>query len=210
MSRRAITALSILSVTVGTSTSACFTASISCAALIGASVALLFTSSGVLPGTNQQSFRGVDPQCRALGGDPVTGPCGFQFTFFDNLVEAYRISIGRLDWMGAETRDRALAKLELFRPKVGYPDTWRDYSKLETSEGPFIDNVWRANSFEWKRTVNRPGTNVDEESLKAWLSERCAKWWLPDRVVFREALPRTGTSAVWPATKRRAGCRAGR
>ena len=41
--------------------------------------------------------------------------------------------------------------------------------------------------------VRRPGTDVDEESLKAWLSERCPKWWLPDRVVFREALPRTGT-----------------
>jgi Acyl-CoA synthetases (AMP-forming)/AMP-acid ligases II len=42
--------------------------------------------------------------------------------------------------------------------------------------------------------VRRPGTDVDEESLKAWLSERCPKWWLPDRVVFREALPRTGTA----------------
>jgi fatty-acyl-CoA synthase len=41
--------------------------------------------------------------------------------------------------------------------------------------------------------VRRPGTDIDEESLKAWLSERCPKWWLPDRVVFREALPRTGT-----------------
>ncbi len=45
-----------------------------------------------------------------------------------NLVEAYRVSISRLEWMGAETRERALAKLEQFRPKIGYPDTWRDYS----------------------------------------------------------------------------------
>ena len=41
--------------------------------------------------------------------------------------------------------------------------------------------------------VRRPGAELDEAGLKAWLSGRCAKWWLPDRVVFREALPRTGT-----------------
>ncbi len=40
-----------------------------------------------LPGTNQQQFRGIDPQCVPLGGDPALGPCGFQFTFFDNLIE---------------------------------------------------------------------------------------------------------------------------
>ena len=45
------------------------------------------TLPGQLPGTNQQQFRGIDPQCVALGGDPVTGPCAFQFTFFDNLIE---------------------------------------------------------------------------------------------------------------------------
>ena len=39
-----------------------------------------------------------------------------------NLVEAYRVSIGRLDWMSAETRGRALEKLEPFRSKIGYPD----------------------------------------------------------------------------------------
>lgn len=52
-------------------------------------------------------------------------------------------------------------KLAAVREKVGYPDKWRDYSKLETTNGPFVDNVWRANSFEWKRTVNRPGNPVD-------------------------------------------------
>ena len=44
-------------------------------------------AAGQLPGTNQQQFRGIDPQCVALGGDPVTGPAHFQFSFFDNLVE---------------------------------------------------------------------------------------------------------------------------
>src|SRR5690625_4674811 len=49
----------------------------------------------------------------------------------DNLIEAYRQSITELDWMGEETKQRALAKLAAFTPKIGYPDTWRDYSTLE-------------------------------------------------------------------------------
>ncbi len=48
-----------------------------------------------------------------------------------NLVEAYRQDIERLDWMGPQTRQRALEKLATFRPKIGYPDAWRDYSALE-------------------------------------------------------------------------------
>ena len=44
-----------------------------------------------------------------------------------NLVEAYRVSIGRLEWMGADTRERALAKLDQFHAKIGYPNRWRDY-----------------------------------------------------------------------------------
>ena len=47
-----------------------------------------------------------------------------------NLVAAYRESISQLDWMGEETRAKALAKLEAFTPKIGYPARWRDYSTL--------------------------------------------------------------------------------
>ena len=45
--------------------------------------------------------------------------------------------------------------------KVGYPDTWRDYSKLDVRDGPFVLNDLQANAFEWKRTSNRPGMAVD-------------------------------------------------
>ena len=48
-----------------------------------------------------------------------------------NLIEAYREDIRSLDWMSPETRKRALEKLAKFTPKIGYPDKWRDYSKLE-------------------------------------------------------------------------------
>jgi len=45
--------------------------------------------------------------------------------------------------------------------KVGYPEQWRDYSKLDVQDGSFALNVARANAFEWNRTVNRPGQPVD-------------------------------------------------
>ena len=46
--------------------------------------------------------------------------------------------------------------------KVGYPDRWRDYSRLVVGEGAFALNVQRANAFEWRRVVNRPGLPVDK------------------------------------------------
>ena len=48
----------------------------------------------------------------------------------DHLLEAYRRSIGDLDWMTEETKQRAYDKLGTFRPKIGYPDEFRDYSGL--------------------------------------------------------------------------------
>ena len=47
-----------------------------------------------------------------------------------NLLEAYRQSIAALDWMTEETKQRAYEKLETFRPKIGYPEKFRDYSAL--------------------------------------------------------------------------------
>ena len=79
----------------------------------------------------------------------------------DDIRASFGDRVRKLDWMSDATKKQALIKLTAMREKVGYPDKWRDYSKLETSDGPFVDNVWRANAFEWKRTVNRPGTNVD-------------------------------------------------
>ena len=48
-----------------------------------------------------------------------------------NLMVAYRERIETRDWMGPETKKQALAKLAAVMPKIGYPDKWRDYSKLE-------------------------------------------------------------------------------
>nr|WP_305853102.1 M13-type metalloendopeptidase [Aquihabitans sp. G128] len=80
-----------------------------------------------------------------------------------NLIEAYRQSISNLAWMTDETRARALEKLEKFTPKVGYPDSWRDYSKLEVRPGDLIGNLRRAASFEVDRELARVGQPVDRD-----------------------------------------------
>ena len=79
----------------------------------------------------------------------------------DNLVEAYRRSIEALEWMGPQTIRRALDKLERFTPKIGYPDTWRDYAALEISRDDLLGNVYRANAFELDRDLNKLGGPVD-------------------------------------------------
>jgi putative endopeptidase len=83
-----------------------------------------------------------------------------------NLVEAYRISIGRLEWMGEDTRERALAKLGQFRPKIGYPDRWRDYGELEIAPHDLLGNVRRASAFETDRQLAKIGAPVDHDE---WL-----------------------------------------
>jgi predicted metalloendopeptidase len=79
----------------------------------------------------------------------------------DDIRAAFRERLEHLAWMSDTTRAHALDKLAKMGEKVGYPDHWRDYSKLQSAEGPFVLNVARANAFEWQRTVNRPGSPVD-------------------------------------------------
>jgi endothelin-converting enzyme/putative endopeptidase len=84
----------------------------------------------------------------------------------DNLLEAYRQSIEALDWMGAETKSRAYEKLRTFRPKIGYPEKFRDYSALDIEPGDLLGNVARAAAFETDRQLNKIGAPVDRDE---WL-----------------------------------------
>ena len=79
-----------------------------------------------------------------------------------NLVEAYRQSIIELDWMSEETKQQALVKLSKFKPKIGYPEKWRDYSSLEIAEGNLVANVKSATEFEYRRNVNKFDKPVDK------------------------------------------------
>jgi len=78
-----------------------------------------------------------------------------------NLLAAYKQGIDALDWMSADTKREAQAKLAKFMPKIGYPDTWRDYSKLEIAKGDLAGDVARANAFEYMRTIGKLGQPVD-------------------------------------------------
>src|SRR6478752_1235896 len=80
-----------------------------------------------------------------------------------NLIEAYRQSIANLPWMGEETRDRALDKLEKFTPKIGYPVKWRDYSALQIDPTDLVGNVRAAALFEFDRELGKIGKPLDRD-----------------------------------------------
>ncbi|HEY8717543.1 M13 family metallopeptidase [Pengzhenrongella sp.] len=81
----------------------------------------------------------------------------------DNLVEAYRESITVLDWMGEGTKVKALAKLDSFTPKIGYPVKWRDYSSLVVEADDLLGNVRRAFAFEQDRELTKIGNPLDRD-----------------------------------------------
>jgi endothelin-converting enzyme/putative endopeptidase len=81
----------------------------------------------------------------------------------DNLLAAYRHSITHLDWMTEETKQRAFEKLDKFRPKIAYPETFRDYSGLSVSADDLIGNVAAASSFETDRQLAKIGSPVDRD-----------------------------------------------
>ncbi|MEP7763277.1 M13-type metalloendopeptidase [Sanguibacter sp. 25GB23B1] len=80
-----------------------------------------------------------------------------------NLIEAYRESIVGLEWMGQETKTKALAKLAAFTPKVGYPVRWRDYSALVVEPDDLLGNVRRSNAFDLDRELGKIGKPIDRD-----------------------------------------------
>jgi predicted metalloendopeptidase len=80
-----------------------------------------------------------------------------------NLREAYRVSINQLEWMTPETRQRALAKLDKFTPKIGYPAKWRDYSKLVIERDDLYGNYRRGYAVSSERELAKLGGPVDRD-----------------------------------------------
>ena len=83
-----------------------------------------------------------------------------------NLLEAYRRDIDTLDWMSAETKVGAQAKLAKMLPKIGYPDRWRDYTALKISRDDLHGNVIRATEFEYRRNLAKLGKPVDHSEWR--------------------------------------------
>jgi putative endopeptidase len=81
----------------------------------------------------------------------------------DNLREAYRVSINDLEWMTPATRQRALAKLDKFTAKIGYPAKWRDYSTLVIDRNDLYGNVIRGAVVSHDRELAKLGGPVDRD-----------------------------------------------
>jgi len=81
----------------------------------------------------------------------------------DALEKALHQDISTLPWMTEETRKQALVKLAAIRNKIGYPDQWRDYSKLKVVRGDLLGNVYRASDFESNRQLQKIGKPVDKK-----------------------------------------------
>ena len=79
----------------------------------------------------------------------------------NDLIAALRDDLETLPWMGPATRKEALAKLNAFTVKIGYPDKWRDYSAYHVDRGPFVLDAIRGNEFESRRDLSKIGKPVD-------------------------------------------------
>jgi putative endopeptidase len=78
-----------------------------------------------------------------------------------NLNNAFSSGIDQLEWMSPETRRRAHEKLAQFTTKIGYPDKWRDWSKLEIRRDDLLGNEMRAAAVLFERGVNKLGGPID-------------------------------------------------
>ncbi len=78
-----------------------------------------------------------------------------------NLVKAYEIRIKNLDWMSPATKEKALAKLYAFTPKVAYPTKWKTYDGLEIDRETFFQNVRNAGVWGYNDMVSQLGKPVD-------------------------------------------------
>ena len=89
-----------------------------------------------------------------------------------NLGTALKARIEHLEWMGEDTKAKALAKQAAFTPKIGYPDKWREWAGLETSRDSYIGNVLAAQEFNYRWNLSKIGQPVDK-----------SEWGMPPQMV---------------------------
>ncbi|MDO7744671.1 MAG: M13 family metallopeptidase, partial [Pedobacter sp.] len=78
-----------------------------------------------------------------------------------NLRKAFEIRINNLEWMSDVTKEKALAKLNAFVPKIGYPDKWKDYKGLEISRTTYFQNIRNVGAWGYKEMIDQLGKPVD-------------------------------------------------
>jgi putative endopeptidase len=84
----------------------------------------------------------------------------------ENMKAAYKANIEKLEWMGPETRAKALEKLASLRVKIGYPNKWKDYSSMAIVRGNLLANARAADEWSWRFDVAKLGKPVDKDE---WL-----------------------------------------
>ncbi|THD69683.1 M13 family peptidase [Robertkochia marina] len=108
-----------------------------------------------------------------------------------NVIRAYENRINALDWMDADTKEKAIGKLNKMTIKVGYPDKWKDYSGLEVKApeqgGDYISNQMALRNWSFKEDIDKLDEPVDR-----------AEWWLAPQVVNAYYSP-TKNEIVFPA-----------
>ncbi len=82
-------------------------------------------------------------------------------TLVKNLQNAYAMRIEKLEWMSDATKKQAIDKLNTFKAKIGYPDKWRDYSKLEIKNDSLWENMMRVAAFEDAFWIEKIGQKKD-------------------------------------------------
>ncbi|MEM1000551.1 MAG: M13 family metallopeptidase [Bacteroidota bacterium] len=89
----------------------------------------------------------------------------------DNILAEMTERLGQLEWMGEETREKAIYKVSTITPKIGYPDKWRDYTGLEITDN-YLQNVLNARAFNFQYRIDKVGKPVDK-----------TEWGLPPQIV---------------------------
>jgi len=78
-----------------------------------------------------------------------------------NLMAVYKERINQLDWMGDETKKKALEKLNTIVRKIGYPDKWKDYAGVVITRDNFFANLMNVNKYNYDYMINKIGKPVD-------------------------------------------------
>ena len=80
-----------------------------------------------------------------------------------NLQTSLGQRINNLAWMSDETKEKAQEKLASFHVKIGYPDTWKDYSNLIIANDSYWENAKRSNQWEYAEMIAKVGKPVDKD-----------------------------------------------
>lgn len=90
----------------------------------------------------------------------------------ENLREAFRVRIENLEWMSEETKTSAKEKLESFTYKIGYPDTWNDFSSIAVSENTLFENIIAVREYSLNKMLKDYGQPVDK-----------TRWWMNPQTI---------------------------